>query len=62
MTQQAVPLSDTEMKIVQAYADERGLTLDEAATELMQQAIARRFKQHLNRRPAQVYSIDRQQK
>jgi hypothetical protein len=57
--EQEIRLSDKELAAVQAYADERGMTLDEAATELTQDAIAKKFRKNLNRAPAKVYSLPR---
>lgn len=45
--------------MVQRVADERGISLDEACSQLLQEAIAQRFKKGLGRRPAQIYSIKR---
>lgn len=36
-------LSEAEMASVQRYADERGITTDEAATELARQTITARY-------------------
>ncbi|MDR6216200.1 hypothetical protein [Paracidovorax wautersii] len=51
-------LSEAELAAVQAYAEQHGLTLDEAATELAQQAIAARY---VRRRPepARVIQLPR---
>lgn len=51
-------LSDKELAVVQRYADERGLTLDEAVTQLSKSAIEKKFRKSVNRGPAKVYSID----
>ncbi len=52
-------LSDKEIELVQRYADENGMTLDEAATQLSQDAIAKRFRKNLGRGPAKVYQLPR---
>lgn len=50
-------LSDREKAVVQRVADERGISLDEAGSQLLQEAIAQRFRRNLGRGPAKVYSI-----
>jgi hypothetical protein len=57
--QEQIRLSDKELARVQAYADEHGLTLDEAATQLSQDAIASKFRKNLGRGPARVYDMKR---
>ncbi len=52
-------LSEKELALVKAYAEERGLTLDEAASQLVQDSIAKKFRRNLGRAPAQVYPIKR---
>lgn len=58
---QETQLSDREMVILKAYADSRGLTIDQAATELFGAALAKRFKKG-PARSATVYSINRDKK
>ncbi len=57
-----VRLSDQEMARIKAYADEHGLTDDEAATQLAKDAIAAKFKRKLNRTPAKIYDFNRDKK
>lgn len=58
MTKHEEPrLSDRELAVIQAYANERGLTVDEAATQLAQDAIAAKFRKNLGRGPARVYQM-----
>lgn len=57
--EQEIKLSEREKALVQAYADEHGISLDEAATRLMHDAIALKFRKNLNRAPAKVYSLPR---
>lgn len=52
-------LSEKELSMVKAYADERGLTLDEATSQLSHDAIAKRFRKNLGRGPAKVYQLPR---
>lgn len=60
--EEEIRLSDREAAIVQRYADERGLTLDEAATQLFQAAMENKYRKNLNCGPAKVYSINRSKK
>lgn len=41
--QQPLDLSDAEMRALEQYARKRGITTDEAATELAQEALQRRY-------------------
>lgn len=45
-------LSDAERAIVQRYADERGISLCEAASELASRGIERRVRRRARRSPA----------
>lgn len=55
----SLPLSEAEMKVVKAIAKRDGITEDEAATQLVQLALARRVKRRTGKTPAKVYSIRR---
>lgn len=57
--EQELRLSDRELAVIQSYADENGLTIEEAATQLIKNAIAKRFRKSLGRGPAKVYSLPR---
>ena len=52
-------LSDEEMEKVREIAKREGITVDEAATRLVQKEIARRVKQKTGQTPAKVYSMRR---
>lgn len=52
-----VSFSDREMALIHRVAQERGITPEEAANELIHEGIAQRFKQRLGRVPAQVYPM-----
>ena len=52
-----VSFSDRELEALERVAAERGVSVEEAADELMHEAIAQRFKQRLGRVPAQVYTL-----
>lgn len=52
-----LPLSDAEMRIVKAVAKRDGITEDEAASKLVQAALARRVKRKTGHTPAKVYGI-----
>ena len=54
-------LSEAEFKAVEQYAQARGISVDEAATELARQAIVSRYVRAL-RRSAQVVRIDRRRR
>lgn len=53
----AVSFSDRELQVLERVAAERGVSVEEAADQLMHEAIAQRFKQRLGRVPAQVYQL-----
>lgn len=53
----AVSFSDREREVLERVAAERGVSVEEAADQLMHEAIAQRFKQRLGRVPAQVYTL-----
>ncbi len=57
--EQEVALTDRELNVVEQVARERGITTDEASTQLAQEALAQRFRRHLGRAPATVYPIKR---
>lgn len=50
--EETTELSDQELKAVQQYADQRGLTLNQAATELAKQALAKRVRKSTGKTPA----------
>lgn len=52
-----VSFSDREIELIRRVAQERGITEEEAANELVHEGIAQRFKQRLGRVPAQIYSM-----
>lgn len=52
-----VSFSDRELALIQRIAQERGVSVEEAANELIHEAIAQKFKRGLNRQPAQVYTL-----
>lgn len=45
-------LSDREAALVQAVADERGITFEEAAEQLASEGLAKRVQRRTGRRPA----------
>ncbi len=53
------PLSDQEMEQVKRIADRDGMTLDEAASRLFSEGLARRVKRRTGRAPAKVYNLKR---
>jgi hypothetical protein len=52
-----VPLSDKEMEQVKRIAERDGVDMDEAASRLFSEGLARRVKKRTGRAPAKVYSI-----
>lgn len=50
-------LTNSEMAMVQKIADRDGISTDEAATNLVKTALARRVRKKTGRGPARVYSI-----
>lgn len=54
-------LSETEFEAVEQYAQARGITVDQAATELAKQAIVSRYVRTL-RKTAQVVRFERRKR
>ena len=54
-----MPLSKAEIVMLQRLADLHGVTVDEMATKLAQEELARRVKKRTGKTPAKVYSIKR---
>lgn len=52
-------LTKAERDMVQRIADRDGVTLDEAATRLAKEALARRVKKRTGKAPAKLYDIRR---
>jgi hypothetical protein len=52
-------LTKAERDMVQRIADRDGVTLDEAATRLAKEGLARRVKKRTGKAPARVYDIKR---
>jgi len=57
MSKEELRLIDAEHDKLLAYAKQRGLSLEDAATELIKEAIAERFKKNLGRAPGRVYHM-----
>ena len=58
MTQEVdLTVSDRLQTLIETYAFANGLTNDEAASELLSQAIAKKFKRTFNCVPATVYQF-----
>lgn len=60
-TQAPLDLSEAEYKAVQEYAQGRGISVDEAATELARQAIVSRYVRTL-RKAANVVRFERRKR
>lgn len=52
-------LSDREVELVRLYAEERGLSVDDAASELFRDSMAQKFRRNLGKAPAKVYELRR---
>ncbi|WP_431509771.1 hypothetical protein [Variovorax sp. DAIF25] len=52
-----VVLSDRDMELVQEVARQRGISIEEAANQLIHEAIEGRFRQNTGRGQARLYSI-----
>ena len=52
-------LTRAEKEMVQKIADRDGVTIEEAATRLAKQGLARRVKKRTGKAPARVYPIKR---
>lgn len=55
--QESVALSARERELTQRVADLYGLTLEQAASALVQAALARRVRKRTGKAPARVYSV-----
>jgi hypothetical protein len=58
----AIALSNRELALVQAVANERGISVEEAFEQLAREAIEQRFRKHTGRAPARVYPMRRNTK
>lgn len=56
-----IALSDKEHAALKAFADEHGMTVDEAAAYLASRELSRRYRQN-GIRPANVYQMARRTK
>lgn len=54
-----IPLTSHEYELVEAYAEMHGLTVDEAASKLASDCIARRIRRNTGKSRAKVYPIKR---
>lgn len=54
-----VPFTKQEADLIARYAAREGIGVDEAATRLAQDELARRVKKRTGKTPARVYSIKR---
>jgi ABC-type uncharacterized transport system substrate-binding protein len=52
-----VVLSDEELEMLKDYAAMHGLELNEAASKLANEGMAKRIKKNLGKTPAKVYGI-----
>lgn len=52
-----VPLSDKEMDQVKRIAERDGVSIDEAASRLFSEGMARRVKKRTGKAPAKVYAM-----
>lgn len=52
-------LTKVERDMVQRIADRDGVTLDEAATRLAKEGLARRVKRKSGKAPARIYDLKR---
>lgn len=52
----SIALTDRECAAVQKVAEERGISLDAAASELFQEAMAQRFRRGVGRGPAKIFT------
>jgi predicted HTH domain antitoxin len=57
----SVPLSEKEMDIVRRVAEQQGMTVEEMATELVQEALKRRVRKNTGKGPARVYQLRRKE-
>lgn len=52
MKEELTELSDKERDLIKTYADQRGLTIEEAASELARDGLARRVRKRTGKSPA----------
>lgn len=50
--QDSTSFSDSEMLLVKAVAEERGISIDEAAAQLVSEGLANRVQKNTGRRPS----------
>lgn len=53
----SVPLTSAERDLIKRIADRDGITEDEAASNLVKTALARRVKRRTGKTPAKVYEL-----
>lgn len=54
---ESLPLTQAELEQVRRIAKRDGIGVEEAATRLVQSALARRVRKRTGKNPAKVYSI-----
>ena len=57
MPEQDVYLTDSQMEKVQKYATEQGLTNDQAASQMVDDALAARYHRPSKRTTAKIYQL-----
>lgn len=55
--EQGVSFSDREFEFIRQVAEERGISVEEAANQLMHEGIAKRFRAGTGYAPAKVYEL-----
>lgn len=61
MATEHTALTDKEREAVQQVADQRGITLEEAAEQLAKEGLASRVRRKTGKAPARVYELRRKQ-
>lgn len=59
MPDEMVNLSEQELKLIALLAEQRGISLEEAASQFVQEALAKRVRRKTGHGPARVYQIPR---
>lgn len=59
LDQVPVPLTDKELAAIQAIAERDGISVDEAASRLVSEQLARRVRRNTGKAPAKIYTMRR---
>ena len=58
-TTETIALTDKQMQMIEQIAQERGVTVEEAATQMFREGLEKRVRRGVRRAPAKVYDLPR---